>query len=105
MPLTKHTPGPWSARLTGTAPYHRVCNENGEQVCGCNWIKDEAEANARLIAAAPTMQDAITYAGRSISDIMDGFEPGTPVWTALQKIMMGLYGSLPKAQPEEAQAV
>ena len=53
----KFTPGPWSApdkgKLRGA-----VVAKDGEMVCdpsGAGRHEDEAEANARLIAAAPEM--------------------------------------------------
>ena len=66
----KHTPGPWIASFTNRKdPFARayikhpsgfVCGIYGgrtEEVCGA----DEADANARLIAAAPELLEAIKY--------------------------------------------
>ena len=57
MSEDKFTPGPWSApdkgKLRGA-----VVAKDGEMVCdpsGAGRHEDEAEANARLIAAAPEM--------------------------------------------------
>ena len=54
---TKYSPGPWSvakkSKLTGA-----VVAADGELVCdptGAGRYEDEAEANARLISAAPEM--------------------------------------------------
>lgn len=51
----RHTPGPWElatrARIT-TA-------ENKADVCMTNIRLDEADANARLIAAAPELMEAL----------------------------------------------
>ena len=53
----KYSPGPWSvskkSKLTGA-----VVAKDGEMVCdptGAGRYEDEAEANARLISAAPEM--------------------------------------------------
>jgi hypothetical protein len=68
---TKHTPGPWFQSHRKTAPdsYNtQVYTQNGEAICTLAWYpKPEVngvvgtyrEANARLIAACPTMYDFI----------------------------------------------
>lgn len=74
---TKHTPGPWVAQT-----HHKVNTKNGK----CNVIHQdgpmfciidgipfrEAQANARLIAAAPEMLEAlnhvIEYINRCLQD-------------------------------------
>lgn len=74
--LTKFTPGPWSfyerdnkdssIPYAVIIPYQRSClpiadvtNQNEVEVCG-NPIKEQREANAKLIAAAPTMYEYIS---------------------------------------------
>lgn len=60
--MSKHTKGPWGIRITETGPWS-VFNADG------NWIavttrkqwKDEDKANARLIAAAPDLLEALEY--------------------------------------------
>jgi hypothetical protein len=59
-----HTPGPWSAvgafienRNTGTAVCKTMCRFNNE---GHFPVEVEADANARLIAAAPELAEALT---------------------------------------------
>lgn len=73
---TKHTPGPWNVEpewnpgegFTITAPTarHRI---DGERGCICNFawspFVDAKEANARLIAAAPELLEALQ---RLVSD-------------------------------------
>ena len=69
---TKHTPGPWKVvyDLRQYWPYsgehelvgYDIESESGQQVIGCEGIeawKDAAEANARLIAAAPDLLAAL----------------------------------------------
>ena len=61
----KHTPGPWTNEgpyhndllIIGPAPDHREI----AQVCGQD---DEAEANARLIAAAPDLLAACEHVAK-----------------------------------------
>jgi hypothetical protein len=60
---TKHTPGPWSIARRGSGGC-RVESRDGLHVAGVSdgFFDDEAkefEANARLIAAAPVMLDAL----------------------------------------------
>lgn len=61
--MSNHTKGPWGLRITETGPWS-VFNADG------NWIavttrkqwKDEDRANARLIAAAPDLLEALEAA-------------------------------------------
>jgi hypothetical protein len=56
---TTHTPGPWKIAATGhvvtAADYSRICRV--EQLPGMD--SREIDANARLIAAAPELLDAL----------------------------------------------
>lgn len=56
--MNKHTPGPWDVRKIDNAPSFRgifgIC-ANGSG----NSIREEEEANARLIAAAPELLEAL----------------------------------------------
>ena len=57
MSIDKFTPGPWSAPDKGELR-GAVVAKDGKMVCdpsGAGRHEDEAEANARLIAAAPEM--------------------------------------------------
>lgn len=57
MSEDKFTPGPWSAPSKGNLR-GAVVAKDGKMVCdpsGAGRHEDEAEANARLIAAAPDM--------------------------------------------------
>ncbi len=63
--MTNHTPGPWTPHEKGAHPYLFVCGpseptEHGEEsflVAYATGIN--AEANARLIAAAPDLLNAL----------------------------------------------
>ncbi len=65
----EHTPGPWTVK-PGTSRFH-VMAKNGRYIA--SGVDDrEGESNARLIAAAPKMEDAlqdvidaVEYAGKS----------------------------------------
>jgi hypothetical protein len=66
--MSEHTPGPWEARgkaivVRGSPRWNnayngRICNVQGAGE-GDNKINKAAKANARLIAAAPQMLDAL----------------------------------------------
>lgn len=58
--ITDHTPGPWQAEA------HRVFVAGSiEQICNC--YCGNAFANARLIAAAPTMLTALRLAANALA--------------------------------------
>ena len=70
---TKHTPGPWqefgpgSPAIYGGDPVRRICvldRQTGAPM-------DECYANARLIAAAPALADALQWALEQIEDDLD----------------------------------
>lgn len=53
-----HTPGPWKAfKPLDSNGYVYVQSESGEEACTCYY--SNAEANARLIAAAPELLDTL----------------------------------------------
>ena len=61
---TKHTPGPWNVSPSAKAStLTRVFDETGKLVASANgpglFEGGEAEANARLIAAAPELLEAL----------------------------------------------
>lgn len=68
-----HTPGPWTVHMPGSV---RACDGSHDTVDGCRTIVEaeiigipraEAEANARLIAAAPDLLQLVREA-------LDAFE-------------------------------
>ena len=68
--MSKHTPGPWEA--TGSNGYLNQCGIGRRSAHGIDPIGAaygagaELEANARLIAAAPEMYEALRLAQESI---------------------------------------
>ncbi|MGZ9981521.1 hypothetical protein ACXXCT_08635 [Bordetella bronchiseptica] len=59
---TRHTPGPWKCQLAKSGSGRlQVSGPRGEQIA-ILWrsSKDTTEANARLIAAAPEMFEALS---------------------------------------------
>ena len=70
---TKHTPGPWeqfgpgSPAVYGGDPVRRICvldRQTGAPM-------DECYANARLIAKAPELADALAWALEQLDDDLD----------------------------------
>lgn len=62
--MSKHTPGPWAAtyKHLGDAPFVVESGQPGEPNGGCYMAEcygPDAEANARLIAAAPELLEAL----------------------------------------------
>lgn len=80
---TKHTPGPWKLKRSGT-----ISDNNGELVATTGYrvavYSEEDDANARLIAAAPELLSA----GEWMLALIDGKEqmpkPGDEVAEALR---------------------
>ncbi|QEL18751.1 hypothetical protein PX52LOC_05788 [Limnoglobus roseus] len=63
MTKATHTPGPWRVD-SGMGSLSYVRAKSGELVASCTWMHSdgkpiEAQANARLIAAAPDLLDAL----------------------------------------------
>ena len=62
MTDTKHTPGPWHIGVRQPTSDKFIYGQNGEEIADCDMINNFPEnnlANARLIAAAPTMASRI----------------------------------------------
>jgi hypothetical protein len=66
--MSKHTQGPWKYRLNNSAVAFRVTDVRERLVTSISWNsvsdehfppRDEAEANAHLIAAAPELLEAL----------------------------------------------
>ena len=61
--MNKHTKGPWELDIDGM--YFEIDAPNGTGVCSCDWFgtplseQDELIANAKLIAAAPELLEAL----------------------------------------------
>lgn len=59
--VAKHTPGPWTI-YPGARGFGMIRDQNHLKVCSFGYAElcgDEADANARLIAAAPDMKAAL----------------------------------------------
>lgn len=70
--MSKHTPGPWFLRLRDSAnSLYDIANKLPDggmwHVASCNRLRDEVEANARLISAAPELLRALQTLVMSLS--------------------------------------
>jgi hypothetical protein len=65
--MTKqHTPGPWFVTPDGAAVYEKDgYGYRGDTVCGLPSRSDSRAANARLIAAAPDLLEALKVAAKA----------------------------------------
>ena len=59
--MSGHTPGPWQVCNHPFREYPRVTNRLGA------FVADANEANARLIAAAPELLEAVRFANGALS--------------------------------------
>ena len=67
MSITKHTLGPWRVE---SGPYYRAIRVDGEVIADVRQIgRSFNESNARLIAAAPELLEALEYAIRQIPEL------------------------------------
>jgi hypothetical protein len=85
----KHTPGPWRYDKSHNAHpgAHRVLGPDGEVLADYGWFQrfDEAEANARLIAAAPRLLELV-------KECVDGLncQPGYVRSLTLQRMQQAI---------------
>lgn len=84
--MSKHTPGPWETDRSNShagqiATIHWCLDDDWIEVWSPDWPRDEEtqEANARLIAAAPELLDALrclhecirTGQGHALQDMLE----------------------------------
>lgn len=71
----KHTPGPWTVHSCEVHPHHEIIAECGRRIATQNDYHDgQDKANARLIAAAPELLDALKEA-RSMLETASRYFP------------------------------
>lgn len=77
MTQSSHTPGPWRVRRTQTpgqfVTSEKVCDAHNSVICN---LHVNAEANGRLIAAAPKMLAALQQAEKALDSVFDGWVDG-----------------------------
>jgi len=93
--MSKHTPGPWIAELYEYACYFDGVTRDGWDVKGPNKVPDYEhplykEDDARLIAAAPDLLEALQTIVKSLADqddegLIEHAEPMIAARTAIAK--------------------
>jgi hypothetical protein len=81
--MSAHTPGPWSVERKTTSagyvwkvgPFQACIYRDYGGVCNPRLPHDEAEANARLIAAAPDLLEAARHAADEIMSQVPTISP------------------------------
>lgn len=93
----KHTPGPWHAESSGEplAGWMVLARGQGNCVCSTSNLKGRAEANARLIAAAPELLDAAKLVLVDLDHYVSNHGPGPDVRLAT------LRAAIAKAEGQE----
>lgn len=71
---TKHTPGPWHVAANASA----IVRDSADRDIA-KTLDDNREANARLIAAAPDMLEALHSAVAELTFYADGRHGGTAI--------------------------
>lgn len=81
----KHTPGPWTTEIDNKELYggNLVFDANHNMICDCNIMISESQdkANAKLIAAAPELFEALQACLLLIT------EAGISNWTDMPKVV------------------
>ena len=90
----KHTPGPWEFRATSSN--FQVVAPDGLRVTSLSWqpmglriphaTKDEAQANARLIAAAPDLLEALRATEEHFGGPYIGLLESDPDYAILEQV-------------------
>ena len=104
--MSKHTPGNWIAKPIDSADWIDLVTDDPE-TCGglahslpfasCRHFNQEA--NARLIAAAPELLEALEALLREVSKVRDA-RPGEADWTRLNQADEAAWAVISKAEGE-----
>lgn len=76
--MTDHTPGPWST--DGFYIKDARGYTTAYALTGAKCIKSDCEANAKLIAAAPEMLQALKWALKHLDELAEQF-PDNAAWS------------------------
>lgn len=107
--MSEHTKGPWQispyteTSVQGANINRHICSTGGPQIMAgkdgsTDWL-GENEANARLIAAAPEMLEAL----KSVGDLFDGleFEVDAIAAASTHRLIRVVRAAIAKAEGEE----
>ncbi|WP_340077817.1 hypothetical protein [Leptobacterium sp. I13] len=103
MPKKNHTKGEWVIKEESN--HLCIYAENGKLIAqvkkNIGDAEGEAEANARLISAAPKL---VQIAEMFYDDMLNSNKRGTIIWNVTEKVLKGLYSATVKNaewEPEE----
>lgn len=102
---TKHTPGPWTAvprSINPNYPEIKVENVDGLRVANVGQLKEQ-QANARLIAAAPDMLEALKAIDAKALEILASMANAQqcPLACALLQPLLNARAAIAKATATE----
>ncbi len=69
---TKYTPGPWEAEFSPSFKQFRITDVTGDVCATVSAYAANPDADARLIAAAPELVEALRDAANRIDDMLEG---------------------------------
>ena len=103
--MSKHTPGPWNIAGDGqTESSCRIIDDENRFVLrleGMDYGRDEDQANARLIAAAPDLLAALhELAEIGEGGVIERRETGKPTWSALEAVATIARAAIAKAEQQ-----
>ncbi len=92
---SKHTPGPW--RIEGAGHMHAAGSTAlmHENYCIAVFRGVDSDANARLIAAAPDLLDALRLAEGFIADRVPNTAEMAHVWLTIRAVIAKATGATP----------
>lgn len=104
---TKHTPGPWVTKREGFSTVYVEARIGGgwiQEVAACGPTdagREQQEANASLIAAAPDLLEALKDMHQVLSEAMTtgGWVP-TPVQDSFRKAWLDMVAAIARATGE-----
>lgn len=102
--MSKHTPAPWSAFVSRKSKTIAVCigdDANGRRPCIVDWPGfdscdlpiSQKVANARLIAAAPELLQALQMAREQLA--LEGYQAGGPTFEEIDAALYKATGEQP----------
>jgi hypothetical protein len=79
---TNHTPGPWTLNPAQSTRVDLIDNHKGEAIGEIVWVDVRNPADARLIAAAPELLEALKYCRQKIAYMQangEWYSPGKAI--------------------------
>ena len=94
----KHTPAPWQLAKSEESKLIKVLNKYGTRIAGITPMEND-EANARLIAAAPELLEALkTVLQLAEAGVIQRNETGKPQWNLTDELQTIAHAAILKAE-------